>query len=92
MRSAGCRINKPSSHIPPAGDLARVPELPQAQFLHLETGHNITSLQDWLQSLEIKCLKRTSRVTVTLLALRLTISYHNPEALDSKYAHHCSVV
>ena len=58
-------------------------------FLHLEKGHSITSLQDWLQSVEIHCLKRTSRVPVTSLALRVTISYHNPEALDSKRARQC---
>ena len=46
-RSISSRSNKPSSHIPPAGDLAQVPEPPQVQFLNLENGHSITYLQDW---------------------------------------------
>ena len=76
----GVQAPESTSQVSPAGDLARVPELSQAQFLYLQKGHDITSLQDWLRSLEIKCLKRTSRVPVTSLALRVTISYHNPKA------------
>ena len=50
----GVQAPESTSQVSPAGDLARVPELPQAQFLYLEKRHNITSLQDWLQSCKDK--------------------------------------